>query len=334
MNQTLLTFSFLLASCSTMLYAQPSVRDFGATGDGVTDDSAAFARAIRALDGLGGAVRIPKGQYNLGRTGIQIPKTFGGIRFAGESATASKLIYSGNGAAIEIGAADGFTFGHTISDVQVDLTNAGPEAVAIRLYPAMYISLQRLYLTSNHPFPNGLNRQMGIVAVGGNSRNKLFGAHLRVEDPRIVGRFRKGIYLTADEIGWGYNASILEGGAVVYPGGIPAPGTIGIHIEQGNQNVITLVDVEHYATGIQSDAYSNLFLGSRTEANGLGMKLTPATDAVTGGAYNRVVSGFHTDGLVNQSSGSQVIATETVMATNVAPQAAESLHRSDVVAGQ
>src|SRR5262249_37279941 len=136
-----------------------------------------------------------------------------------------------------------------------------------------------------------------------------FGAYLRIQDPRINGRFRKGIYLTGPEIGWGFNSCILEGGAVVYAGAIEE-GTIGIHIEQGNQNVLTLVDVEQFAVGIGSDAYANMFMGSRTEGNALGMMLTPATQNLTGGSYNRVVGGFHADGLVNQSHASQIIATE------------------------
>ncbi len=47
-----------------------SVRDFGAVGDGGTDDSTAFARAIEAVRTLGGApsiFRIPAGDYYLGR---------------------------------------------------------------------------------------------------------------------------------------------------------------------------------------------------------------------------------------------------------------------------
>ena len=46
-----------------------SVRDFGAVGDGGTDDSAAFARAVEAARALGGApcvLRIPSGDYLLG----------------------------------------------------------------------------------------------------------------------------------------------------------------------------------------------------------------------------------------------------------------------------
>jgi hypothetical protein len=294
---------------SATVFAQATVKDFGAVGDGVADDSQAFARAIRALDGMGGALRIPKGIYNLGTTGVVLPKTFGGIRLIGDSATATRLVYQGNGAAIQIGADDGLTYGHTLSDMQIDLTAAGPKAVAIELHAGLYFALIRLYLTSNNSFGPTVNEQIGIVAVGGTSTNKMFGAYLRIQDPRINGRFRKGIYFTAPEIGWGFNACILEGGAIVYPGA-PVEGTIGIHIEQGNQNVVTMVDVEQYETGIRSDAYANLFVGSRTEANTIGLVLTAATQQITGGAFNKVMGGFHGDGVANLSHGSQLIATD------------------------
>ncbi len=308
MTRTLLNMVFPIA-IAVSAYGQASVKDFGAIGDGVHDDSAAFQLAIKSLDGLGGALRVPKGIYNLGTTGVVIPKTFGGIRIVGDSATASRLVYQGNGAAIRIGAPDGMTYGHTISDVHVALTNAGPKAVGIEIHPALYIALQRVYVTSNNTYPASINQQVGIAAIGGDSVAKRFGAYLRIEDPRINGRFSKGIYLTGPEIGWGFNSCILQGGAVVYAGAVE-DGTVGIHIEQGNQNVITLVDVEQFAVGIRSDAYSNLFQGSRTEGNALGMMLTPATKDSTGGSYNRVLGGFHGDGLVNQSHASWIIATE------------------------
>lgn len=61
-----------------------NVRDFGAVGDGVTDDSAAFARANAALGQLGGApsvLRIPAGTYRLATTRTARPFTTAGGEF-------------------------------------------------------------------------------------------------------------------------------------------------------------------------------------------------------------------------------------------------------------
>lgn len=297
---------WILLAFAARAAAQPTVQQFGAVGDGITDDSAAFARAIRSLEGLGGALRIPKGAYNLGTAGVVIPNTFGGIRLIGDSATASRILYSGNGAAVQIGVPGATTYGHALSDLQIDLTQAGPDAVAVKLHPALYVSLARLYLTSNNTHPS--NRQRGIVAEGGSAHDKLFGAYVRIEDARINGRFHRGIHFTATSIGWGFNSCVISGGAIVYPGP-PEPGAIGVHIEQGNQNLLLMVDVEQYDIGIQSDAYANTLVSTRTEGNRVGLVLAAETSASTGGAANKIIGASHEDGLVNRSKGSEILAT-------------------------
>jgi hypothetical protein len=47
-----------------------SVRDYGAAGDGVTDDLAAFQRAALALPATGGTINIPNGKYKLSGTWV------------------------------------------------------------------------------------------------------------------------------------------------------------------------------------------------------------------------------------------------------------------------
>lgn len=44
---------------------EANVKDFGAVGDGKTDDSLAFRTAIRSLEGKGGVIYAPKGAYLL-----------------------------------------------------------------------------------------------------------------------------------------------------------------------------------------------------------------------------------------------------------------------------
>ena len=45
--------------------APPTVKDFGAKGDGVADDTGAFEKAVNTGEG---AVRLPRGRYRLTRT--------------------------------------------------------------------------------------------------------------------------------------------------------------------------------------------------------------------------------------------------------------------------
>lgn len=55
-----------------------SVKDFGAEGDGVTDDSAAFQAAVDAIQGTGLALYVPDGEYLLSRQGSYALQ-FGGL---------------------------------------------------------------------------------------------------------------------------------------------------------------------------------------------------------------------------------------------------------------
>ncbi len=61
-----------------------SVKDFGATGDGVTDDTQAIQWAIDALDEIGGTVLFPMGTYLVSGDGIRVK--YGAILLVGEAA--------------------------------------------------------------------------------------------------------------------------------------------------------------------------------------------------------------------------------------------------------
>lgn len=74
MKRLLLAFVLLLA-CAICCDAQPSrvsVTDFGAKGDGVTDDTAAFDAALKAVAEKGGTVFVPTGNYLI-KTHISVP---------------------------------------------------------------------------------------------------------------------------------------------------------------------------------------------------------------------------------------------------------------------
>lgn len=88
-----------------------SVKDFGAVGDGVADDTVAFQNAARAANGVSGAgavpgatVYVPNGTYRVSRVGIR------GTVFVGQSR--ERTIISGIGT----GAATQFMF-----DAQLDM---------------------------------------------------------------------------------------------------------------------------------------------------------------------------------------------------------------------
>ena len=88
-----------------------SVKDFGATGDGVTDDSAAIQAAIDATP-AGGSLYIPRGTYVI-NTGLTIGRAIT-LQGAGCSGTGgSRLKYTGNANALSFtggGASTGARF--------------------------------------------------------------------------------------------------------------------------------------------------------------------------------------------------------------------------------
>ncbi len=69
-----------------------SVRDYGATGDGKTDDTTAFERAISALS-TPGVLTIPAGTYRLTRT-LELKS---GVVLRGAGAQTAKLVFNLNG---------------------------------------------------------------------------------------------------------------------------------------------------------------------------------------------------------------------------------------------
>ena len=74
-----------------------SVKDFGAVGDGITDDSAAFNAAISALSTRGGSVYVPTGNYKVLNLNIDVRTLdFHGNRigFFGDGPALSVLIGS------------------------------------------------------------------------------------------------------------------------------------------------------------------------------------------------------------------------------------------------
>jgi len=75
--------AFLLFASLALASAAPglSVKDFGATGDGKTDDTAAFQRALdAAAQAGGGTVHAPRGNYFFaGHLSVPVAVTLEGV---------------------------------------------------------------------------------------------------------------------------------------------------------------------------------------------------------------------------------------------------------------
>src|SRR6266446_2869192 len=74
---------------------QVNVKTYGAVGDGVTNDTAAFNAALKSLaDGGGGVCLVPKGTYLISGSGIthaRVAAVSSGVRLVGEGRRESIL---------------------------------------------------------------------------------------------------------------------------------------------------------------------------------------------------------------------------------------------------
>ncbi|MPZ70768.1 MAG: hypothetical protein GEU71_14765, partial [Actinobacteria bacterium] len=79
-----------------------NVKQEGAIGDGVTDDSAAFQDALDAIiaGGAGGTLYIPPGPYSLGSTGLAFDPNANGPLIV--QAQGAEITYSGTGIALDL----------------------------------------------------------------------------------------------------------------------------------------------------------------------------------------------------------------------------------------
>lgn len=114
-----------------------SVKDFGAVGDGVTDDTAAFNKSIAWANSkngddrsgiLGSTIYIPEGRYKI--TTALNPITVSGVTFVGASKTSAVLLLSVNGAAFTFGNGTLTPVGGGIRSVKIEYPS-GPVGAAL-----------------------------------------------------------------------------------------------------------------------------------------------------------------------------------------------------------
>lgn len=298
---------------SSRLAEEVYVKDFGAVCDGSTDDHAAIQTAINGViaAGNGGFVLLPPAICNIGTVGISITNgafpqaDLPGVSIKGQGRVVSKLTYSGTGSALTVGVANNFIFRNSFEDFTVDITSAGVSAIGANFITSHYTSWKRMQVRSE--YNSATSRQIALQLTGGTTDADTFGAFFKWDESEIRGHFYRGVYMSGERLGWGFNSCQFIGGSITN-NGAPVSGTIGLWMHQGTQNVIENVDVENWSTGIRSDAFDNTFLASRTEGNTAGMLFSAPSDPccpnptdTTGGSYNRVFGGAHGDGITDNT---------------------------------
>jgi hypothetical protein len=122
-----------------------SVKDFGAVGDGVTDDRAACQAAIDSLGSEGGVVYFPAGTYKLVSTSSPDGKSNGLlIPYTGANDTDSRVVLRGEGRSTILSAASQDMYIIRLSDSNcmiTDMTLTGSDAVVTTVEAAGVIGL-------------------------------------------------------------------------------------------------------------------------------------------------------------------------------------------------
>ncbi|MHC4406213.1 MAG: glycosyl hydrolase family 28-related protein, partial [Planctomycetota bacterium] len=139
-------------------------RDFGAKGDGTTDDSAAIQKAIDAAStrGQGAIAYLPAGRYVVRKT---LRATGGGYYVGGAGMLSTHLVWRGepNGTTIAVDAPDHVTIEHL--DLQkktgIDILQTGNGQPSFAVYDGLFVSRY-----NDPPFAGGIHcRQLDEKAT-------------------------------------------------------------------------------------------------------------------------------------------------------------------------
>jgi len=237
-----------------------SVKDFGAVGDGTTDDTAAIQAAVN----VGGDVFFPVGRYVISST-INVTKTMvlrGAAASFGDSTAAAELIYTGSGIAVQIG-----TSGTKIYNVRIDTLKISASGTATSSATAIGLKLLNSnYAVISNLVVRGFTAGKGVQATASGSdigaSNNFIGCFLWNN--------KFGYEFTGAGVGVADYASMISGGAVI--GDNVTAGSVGLTVGQyAAETMVYGTDFESFDVCI--DLYGNgttsgggvKLIGTRTE---------------------------------------------------------------------
>lgn len=122
-----------------------SVTSYGAVGDGVTDDTAAFLVALAALPARGGKIEIPAGDYR-----ITAPISYArpGVWWEGEGSYSTRIINESTGDLFHLGDGSTYTEGGKFSDFGITSATARTTGSAIKTDYAFDTTIENVRISA------------------------------------------------------------------------------------------------------------------------------------------------------------------------------------------
>ena len=180
-----------------------SVKDFGATGDGTTDDAAAIQAAIDANPGK--AILIPSGTYLINTTiSVDVSGADAAcIRLVGDGSTQTIINNQTGGAAFDIDSGTGAVFAYDAAFENLQITSVGSQAgtIGIQLDGCRFARIKNVRITDM-----ALHGIYGYSTVGDFTDT----AQILIEQSEITGCGGYGIYAQSDTTAIQYNWNLNQ----------------------------------------------------------------------------------------------------------------------------
>jgi hypothetical protein len=265
--------------------------DYGVKCDGSTQNAGPLQNAINAAASTHRALYIEAGTAQCWfNTGLIISSDNVIVRGIGRPV----LAYTGNGSAITIGKSSSVTYQAELSDLIIDLENAGGSAIGITEVASRNSTVSNVEIRTGQ----GRASSTGQTAVKLDGTGS-FSAMNDFYSVYVHGDFAIGYLITgANSFNSTNSTHIVSGG--VFNTAQSKTGTIGLRVAYGDTTRVSHTSIENWGTGARIESNFNGPIAARFENNQVDWEVLPnvqnasfagavfnnRSDAGTGTSYN------------------------------------------------